>query len=49
LADDQVEVDLWHVSHMVTPTCTAVLGLPTAGGKLPLWQVEHCAETEKAL
>ena len=21
--------------------------MPTAGGKLPLWQVAHCAETEK--
>jgi hypothetical protein len=34
-------VDRWQVSHTVWPTCTAVLGLPTAGGKLPVWQVPH--------
>jgi hypothetical protein len=34
---------------MVTPTCTAVLGLPTAGGKLPLWQVAHWFATDTAL
>ena len=26
--------------------CTGVAGLPVAGGKLPLWQVPHCAETD---
>ena len=41
----QTLVDLWQVSH------AAVVwiwfdDLPGAGGKLPLWQVAHCADTE---
>ena len=49
MAEFHVEVDLWQVSHTVAPTCTEVLGLPTAGGKLPEWQVAHWFDTDTAL
>ena len=45
LAEFHVEVDLWQVSQTVTPLCIGVLGLPTAGGKLPVWQEAHCLAT----
>jgi hypothetical protein len=41
----QLVVERWQPSQAVTPTCVVVLGLPTAGGKLPLWQVAHWVET----
>mgnify|MGYP000860301050 FL=1 len=36
---------MWHVSHTVTPAWIGELGLPSAGGKLPLWHVAHCPVT----
>jgi hypothetical protein len=46
LADDQVLVDLWQLSQLpVTLACRALLGLPTAGGKAPVWQVEQAVLT----
>lgn len=45
LADDHEVADLWQVSHTVTPLWIGVPGLPTAGGKLPVWQVAHCLVT----
>jgi hypothetical protein len=45
LAPDQLVVDLWQLSHTVTPLWIGVLGLPTAGAKLPVWQVAHCVPT----
>ena len=44
-APAQLAVDLWQVSHTVTPACTGVFGLPTAGGNAPVWQVAHDALT----
>ena len=35
-APAQLAVDLWQVSHTVTPACTGVLGLHTAGGNDPV-------------
>ena len=38
-APDQVVVERWQLSQLpVTLACTALPGLPTAGGKPPLWQ-----------
>ena len=37
LAPDQVLLDLWQVSQLVCPACTAVLGFVLA------WQDAHCA------
>ena len=35
-----MDVDRWQLSQLpVTVACTALLGLPTAGGKPPLWQL----------
>ncbi|MGH7460547.1 MAG: hypothetical protein ACREMA_05910 [Longimicrobiales bacterium] len=42
-------VDLWQVSQVVTLAWTGVLGLRTAGGKLPLWQLAHCVLTDTLL
>jgi len=39
-------VDLWQLSHTVTPAWMAVLGLPTAGAKPPVWQLAHCVLTD---
>ena len=40
LADDQVLVLLWQLSQLpVTLACVLLLGLPTAGGKAPVWQL----------
>ena len=49
-ADDQVLVDLWQLSQLpVTVACKALLGLPTAGGKAPVWQLEQPVEIEALL
>ena len=45
----QSVVDLWQFSHTVWPVWMAVLGLPTAGGKVPVWQVAHCVLIDTAL
>jgi len=45
-APAQLVVDLWHVSHTVTPAWMAVLGLPTARAKPPVWQLAHCVLTD---
>ena len=49
MADDQLAVDLWQLSHTVTPLWIGVPGLPTAGEKEPLWQVAHCVDTDTEL
>lgn len=36
---------MWQVSHAAV-VCTCPDDLPVAGGKLPLWQVAHCADTD---
>jgi hypothetical protein len=47
----QTVVPLWQVSQLViaTPVSAAygmcVTGRPSAGGNVPVWQVEHCAAT----
>jgi hypothetical protein len=40
---------LWQLSQAVTLAWIGVLGLPTAGGKLPLWQVAHWLLTDTAV
>jgi hypothetical protein len=48
LAPDQVEVVLWQLSQLpVTLAWMGVDGLPTAGGKPPVWQVAQALETLK--
>lgn len=42
-------VVLWQLSQLVTPAWIGVLGLPTAGGKLPVWQLAHWLLTETLL
>ena len=44
LADDQLLVDLWQLSQLpLTPACSALPGLPTAGAKAPVWQLLQLA------
>ena len=38
---------LWQLSQLVTPLCTAVLGLPTALRKPPVWQLAQLPVTAK--
>jgi hypothetical protein len=47
LAEDQVLVDLWQLSQLpVTVACSAFDGLPTAGGKAPVWQLAQPVEMD---
>ena len=47
---DQLAVDLWQLSQLpLTPAWSAFDGLPTAGGKAPVWQVEQLALIETLL
>jgi hypothetical protein len=47
LAADQVLVDLWQLSQLpVTVAWMALVGLPTAGGKAPVWQVTQFVLTD---
>ena len=47
---DQLAVDLWQLSQLpLTPAWSAFDGLPTAGGKAPVWQVEQLVLIETLL
>ena len=46
MADDQVLVDLWQLSQLpLTLAWIVLFGLPAAGGKAPVWQVEQAVLT----